>query len=320
MNITILCPPEVQVPLEGRYGGIERICVDLLHELVFNSGSEKDGVMFCNPGPHASSVLQPYPRDLSRLDVGQDLTLDFTHTKVGANFFTKKNYIAMNVLTDVESDVNDVYQSRAVAEGFGKPNGEVIYAGINPDHYKYSAEKDDYLLFLGRMSKIKRPDIAIAVAQAVGKRIVLAGLFKGIMAEYPDPAFPASIKAYAKDYPREIEIVEEPTDEDKADLLTHASALIMPSQWSLIGSKESFGLAAVEALMSGTPVICSGEGGLSEIVTPDVGACCTGNFGEYVDAVKRLDEFRPIKCHERGMKFTSARMLADFLEHWRESQ
>ena len=319
MKIVILCPPEIPVPIHG-YSGIERICVDLLHEIVFDMQRGIGGIMFCKPGPDASETyLRPYPRDLRALDIGQDLTLDFTHTKVGASFFKKSNYIAMCVLTDAESGVNDVYQSKAVAEGFGKPQGEVVYAGIDPDRYKYRAKKSDTLLFLGRMSKIKRPDIAIQVALKTGKKIVVAGTFKGPWAEYPEAGYPDLIRDYAEHNPYHVQLVEDPTDEAKAELLADAAALIMPSQWSLIGSKESFGLTSIEALMSGTPVICSGEGGLAEVVTEDVGDCCT-TIDEYLDAVKHLDRYRPVKCHERGMKFTSARLLDALLDHWRASQ
>ena len=318
MNVVILCPPEIPVPLHG-YAGIERICVDLLHEIIFKP-IDYDAVTFCKPGADAADhYLHAYPHDLSKLDMGQDLTLDFTHTKLGAPWFKRSNYIAMNVLTDAESGVNDVYQSIAVADGFHRPQGKVIYGGLDPSRYKYSAKKEDYLLFLGRMSKIKRPDIAVQVALATHKRIVMAGIFKGPMAEYPDPNWPSMVRGLDENHPSEVEIVEEPDDEKKAELLSKAMALIMPSQWSVIGSKESFGLTSVEALMSGTPVITSGEGGIAEVVTEETGARCS-SLDEYIDAIRHLDRFRPVKCHERGMKFTSARLLDNLLAHWEASR
>ncbi|HLX89975.1 MAG TPA: glycosyltransferase family 4 protein [Acidimicrobiales bacterium] len=45
----------------------------------------------------------------------------------------------------------------------------------------------------------------------------------------------------------------------------HASVTVLPSE------HEAFGLALVESLASGTPVVCGPHGGMPEIVTPDVG-------------------------------------------------
>jgi glycosyltransferase involved in cell wall biosynthesis len=54
--------------------------------------------------------------------------------------------------------------------------------------------------------------------------------------------------------------------EEKAALLAGARALLFPVLWP-----EPFGLAVVEALVSGTPVIGSRKGSLPELVPPDVG-------------------------------------------------
>ena len=49
----------------------------------------------------------------------------------------------------------------------------------------------------------------------------------------------------------------------------------MPSLW------EGFGLAAVEALTLGLPVVCSGAGGLCDIVNDSCGKICK-TLDEYV--------------------------------------
>jgi glycosyltransferase involved in cell wall biosynthesis len=50
-----------------------------------------------------------------------------------------------------------------------------------------------------------------------------------------------------------------------ADYLRHADAFLLPSE------TESFGVAALEALASGVPVLGYRVGGLPEVVTPEVG-------------------------------------------------
>jgi N-acetyl-alpha-D-glucosaminyl L-malate synthase BshA len=55
------------------------------------------------------------------------------------------------------------------------------------------------------------------------------------------------------------------THAEFADYLRHADAFLLPSE------TESFGVAALEALASGVPVLGYRVGGLPEVVTPDVG-------------------------------------------------
>jgi hypothetical protein len=50
-----------------------------------------------------------------------------------------------------------------------------------------------------------------------------------------------------------------------ADLMARSRAVIVPSTW-----EEPFGLVVVEAMAAGTPVIASGHGSFTELVTPGV--------------------------------------------------
>ena len=64
-------------------------------------------------------------------------------------------------------------------------------------------------------------------------------------------------------------------------ILNNAKLLCMPSMY------EGFGLAAVEALTLGKPVVCSGVGGLSKIVNNTCGKLCSKK-DEYVDEIEKL--------------------------------
>ena len=79
---------------------------------------------------------------------------------------------------------------------------------------------------------------------------------------------------------------------------------------------EAFGLVIIEALMSGTPVICSGNGACPEIVTPDVGFVCH-DLDEYVEAAGRLHEIRPEACRKLAMEqYHYRRMAADYIKEY----
>ena len=57
--------------------------------------------------------------------------------------------------------------------------------------------------------------------------------------------------------------------------------MVMPSAW------EGFGLAAVEALSLGLPVLCSGVGGLKNIVNESCGGICSEK-SQYEESIFKL--------------------------------
>jgi alpha-1,6-mannosyltransferase len=69
---------------------------------------------------------------------------------------------------------------------------------------------------------------------------------------------------------------------DVAKLLATADVSLAP------GPHETFGLAALEALASGTPVVASRSSALSEIVLPSCGTAVADNAVAFADAVSRL--------------------------------
>src|SRR5262249_52637421 len=102
---------------------------------------------------------------------------------------------------------------------------------------------------------------------------------------------------------RDVRLAGEVAGLPKAELFAGACALIAPSR-----ADEAFGLVCVEALLSGTPVICNDRGGLPEIVTSDVGFVCRSRE-ELLAAAAAVDRIQPERCrsyalerfHYRGM-------------------
>jgi len=93
----------------------------------------------------------------------------------------------------------------------------------------------------------------------------------------------------------------------KAELLAGARGFLFPTKVD-----EAFGLGMVEALMSGTPVICSDRGACPEIISPDVGFVCR-NENDYVAAINDVLKVNRHACREKAMKeFHYLRMAADY--------
>jgi glycosyltransferase involved in cell wall biosynthesis len=97
----------------------------------------------------------------------------------------------------------------------------------------------------------------------------------------------------------------------KAELLAGAKAFLFPTRVD-----EAFGLGMAEALMSGTPVICSNKGACPELITPDVGFVCRDDR-DYVAALRNVARISPRVCREKAMReFHYQRMAADYVSEY----
>jgi glycosyltransferase involved in cell wall biosynthesis len=116
--------------------------------------------------------------------------------------------------------------------------------------YPFRAAKDDYVLFLGRMSPQKGAHLAIEAARTAGLRLVLA-------AKCNEPAERAYFEREIRPRLRPgVEWLGEATTAHKKELLAGARCLVFGILW-----QEPFGIVAVEALACGTPVVALRGGG-----------------------------------------------------------
>lgn len=132
------------------------------------------------------------------------------------------------------------------------------------------------LVFLGRLSAPKQPLLFCEIVKQVKEKI------PGVTARMiGDGELSSEVKNYisANGLQNTIEMVG--FQSNPYTYLKCGKIMVMPSAW------EGFGLAAVEALSLGIPVICSGAGGLKNIVDQSCGAICL-KTQEYVDEINHL--------------------------------
>jgi glycosyltransferase involved in cell wall biosynthesis len=115
--------------------------------------------------------------------------------------------------------------------------------------------KDDYLLWVGRMTAEKGPHRAIAAAREAGVPLVLAGVIQRGQQAFFDREIAPHIDGDRVRYLGEV------TGTVKRSLFAGARALLMPIRW-----EEPFGMVMIEALACGTPVIAFPEGAARELV------------------------------------------------------
>ena len=124
-----------------------------------------------------------------------------------------------------------------------------IYHGVPADTYQFRAEPGSYLAFLGRISPEKRVDRAIKIARQVQIPLKIAAKVDRVDKDY----FEGVVEPLLRD--SLIEFVGEIGDGEKDEFLGHAHALLFPIDWP-----EPFGLAMIEAMACGTPVIAYRSG------------------------------------------------------------
>jgi glycosyltransferase involved in cell wall biosynthesis len=176
---------------------------------------------------------------------------------------------------------------------------ETIYHGIPRDSLRFNPDQGKYLAFLGRISPEKRPDIGIAVARRVGIPFKIAAKVDAVDRDY----FETVIKPLLS--PPDIEYIGEISESDKSEFLGNALALMFTIDWP-----EPFGLAMIEALACGTPVIARPCGSVREIIRPGATGFITDSVDEMVASIRKVDAISRAECRrEFDTRFTSEVMV-----------
>ncbi len=164
-----------------------------------------------------------------------------------------------------------------------------------------------YLAFLGRISPEKAPDAAIRIAAKAGVQLKIAAKVDKVDQQYFDERIAPMLQA------PHVEFIGEINDEAKSGFLGNAAGLLFPIAW-----REQFGLAMIEAMACGTPVIAFRNGSVVEIVEDGVTGFIVETEDEAANAVHRLrslDRAEIRRVFER--RFTARRMAEDYLQVYR---
>ena len=160
---------------------------------------------------------------------------------------------------------------------------------------------DAPLVFLSRIEEIKGPHLAIAIARAAGRRLIIAGnrAETGAQRDYFDREIQPHLGQNG------IEWIGEVDDIAKNKLLGSAAALLVPIQWD-----EPFGIVFVEALACGTPVITYPRGAAPEIVTPGRTGFLVNSIESGVAAVRTITTLDRTHCRDAVEREFSAAVAA----------
>lgn len=174
----------------------------------------------------------------------------------------------------------------------------VIYPPAKLGELQVQSKKSDYYVTLATLTPYKRIDLAIQACNQLKRPLKIMG----------DGADLARLKALAGPT---ISFEGRVTDAKKAELLAGAKALLFPNE-------EDFGIAPIEAMASGTPVIAYNKGGLTETIRDGV----TGVFFDeqtpeaLAAAIEKANtiSFKTDDLTKQAAKFTAETWRTEFKE------
>lgn len=283
MHILTVAPPILKsesnneswltVPSFG-YGGIENVVYALINGLIYHGckvtligapGSNSfNGLTVIREARGSQQIYSWIETHQKDFDIIHDHSCGLVFNKEQGK--TKFHYIATHHKTGASPyPQNTIFLSNAQRSQAKADDSPVIRLPIMVDNYFFNTQKENYYLYLGRVSEFKGVHEAASICEKLKVKLIVAGpsweqnYFDGLIERYSDT----------------VEYVGEVFGLRKIDLLAKAKAVFVLSRFSegLWGDKwcEPGATIVGEAAASGTPVISSKNGCLSEIVVPEVG-------------------------------------------------
>lgn len=212
-------------------------------------------------------------------------------------------------IVPVFREYQDVARYVAISDADRHPDldyAATIHHGIDLDAFTYRPGPGGYLLTLGRIHPDKGTHHAVAIARRAGVPLVIAGIVQdeGYFRERVEPHLGRAGVTYVGPVG--------PAERD--GLLGGATALLHP-----VAFAEPFGLAVVEALATGTPVIARPRGSMPEIVRHGRTGFLVDGLADAVDAVHRVGGLSRRHCREDvEARFGAPRMVADYARLYAE--
>ncbi|HBI34407.1 MAG TPA: glycosyl transferase [Candidatus Moranbacteria bacterium] len=247
-------------------------------------------------------------------DYNERYVKETEHRKM--NFLTRIVFNYLRVWDRLAADrpdfliANSVYTQKRI-EKYYRRESSVIYPPVNMEHGAWSIEHEPnteyqipdtkYFLVVSRLSPYKKVDLVVEAFNKLGLPLVVIGA--GEQEKY--------LRKIAKE---NVHILGWQEDSVVSQYYQNAEAFIFPTE-------DDFGIAPVEAMLAGVPVIAYRKGGAQETVQEGI----TGEFFDaqttevLADGVRRFldnkDKYDKDLIKKRAQEFSRERFRREFGEY-----
>lgn len=337
MRIAQVSPLYESVPPQA-YGGTERIVHYLTEELVelghevtlYAAGDSQTSARLVSACPrslrldatctdsiaHHHAMLERLSREHHNYDVIH-FHIDYLH-------FLMSRLLALPQITTLHGRL-DLPELQCLYDGFSDmpvvsisdaqrgplPQANwlgTVHHGLPDGSLAFTPKACDYFAFVGRISPEKRVDRAIEIATALDVPLRIAAKI-----DKADKPYYEEHVAKLFEHPL-VEYVGEISDDEKAEFIGGARALLFPIDWP-----EPFGLVMIEAMACGTPVVAFGHGSVPEVLEDGVSGYIVRDMPSAIEAARRaphLSRERIRRAFEQ--RFTARRMALDYVRLYQE--
>jgi len=206
-----------------------------------------------------------------------------------------------------------------------------VHNAVTLDDFMFADRKKNYFLTLARFSQDKGQHIAARLCAELKQPLKMAGTVAGIdsvarlqselanpMSDYRQSTdfryYSDQVLPFTIDY-RHINYVGNLSGKRKLSTIANAKALLFPITWD-----EPFGMAVIEALASGTPVIAMNRGAMPEIIEHGVSGFLANDIDEFKHYMQLVDQIDPAACRQRvADRFSSSVMAKNYVERYRQA-
>ena len=201
-----------------------------------------------------------------------------------------------------------VYPSYACMHSFVQDaNLQMNYYHVVIPHYfdvndfDATQPKEDYFLFVGRLNFDKGITLAIDLAAKVGARLKVCGQGNLLSLGYDK-------------IPDHVDFIGYVGVEERKKIMSKAKCLIMPTIYM-----EPFGCVAIEAMLSGTPILTNDWGGPGENNVHGVTGFKCRTYEQYEWAARNIHLINPKNCREWAEKNFSFDKIGHMYEEYFQS-
>lgn len=206
---------------------------------------------------------------------------------------------------------------------------DVVHNAVDLEDLPLQPEKGDYFITLARFNRDKGIGEAARICEELDLKLKMAGIVGPIFAprqmilELANPNSPYRTNPdfmYFRDQvlphtiPGQIEYVGAVNGKQKLDFISRAKALLWPIDW-----EEPFGMAPIEVMATGTPVVAYRRGAVPEMIIHGVNGFIADTPEEFKEYMLRVDEIKPEDCRAVvEERFSASVMAAKYLDRYQQ--